>query len=344
MPDDALRALAVAAGLAPRWTDNDNVEREVGADILRAALLALGHAAAGESDLRDSRARILAEAQATPRLATVDLGREAVLRNVRAVGKYARIAFEQGGARDLAIVEDGEGIRIPALDRIGYHRLQVDDEEIVIAVAPPSARTLAEAGEGRRMVGLAAQIYGLRTKDDGGAGHFGAVAECAEAAARRGVDALALSPAHALFLADDNHFTPYSPSSRLFLNALYADPALVFGKERVALATASLRAARDDGGESLVDWPRVAQRRKKILRALYDSFRKTDLAHQTALARDFLDFRREGGDALEAHATFEALHAQQFTRDFTTGATGIAVSPTPARPPSRISRAKMPTT
>jgi 4-alpha-glucanotransferase len=317
MPDDALRALAVAAGLAPRWTDNDNVERDVGPDILRATLLALGYATSSNDDLRESRARIAAEQHGPPHLATVDLGRETLLRNLRSREKYARIEFEQGGARDIAVIDDSDGLRIPALDRIGYHRLLVDGGEIILAVAPSSARTLAEAGDGRRMFGLAAQVYGLRTQGDDGAGHFGAVAECAAAAARRGADALALSPAHALFLADEHHFTPYSPSSRLFLNALYADPALVFGAERVAHVASSLRAARHDGSESLVDWPRVSQGRKLILHALYDSFRAHDLSHATALAKDFLAFRREGGDALQAHATFEALHAREFGRDFT---------------------------
>ena len=49
-------------------------------------------------------------------------------------------------------------------------------------------------------------------------------------------------------------FGPYSPSSRLFLNPLYADPALVFG------AAPSPRGARTIGedvhdGAALIDWP-----------------------------------------------------------------------------------------
>ena len=45
-------------------------------------------------------------------------------------------------------------------------------------------------------------------------------------ATRRG--ALSLSPGARLFLADENR--AYSPSSRLFVNALYADPALAFDR------------------------------------------------------------------------------------------------------------------
>ena len=59
----------------------------------------------------------------------------------------------------------------------------------------------------------------------------GAVRDLAEAAARQGADAVALSPVHGLFAADPARYGPYSPSSRLFLNPLYADPAVVFGAE-----------------------------------------------------------------------------------------------------------------
>lgn len=342
MTDDALRDLAVAAGLAPRWTDNDNVEQTVGLDTLRSALFALGYSAGSSADIAASRARVAEEQREPPALVTVTVGEAALVAGLAPKGAFARIEFEQGGALDFPASMESGGLRLPALRRIGYHRLLVDAREIVVAVAPPRAFTFADAGGGRKMFGLAAQIYALRGKDDDGAGHFGAVADLAEAAARAGADALALSPAHALFLADENHFTPYSPSSRLFLNALYADPAAVFGQDRFVSLDPSLRGAqrRNDpstgpsgspvnglprrpcgpprnDGEDLIDWPAVSRDRIAALRALYESFRATDLAQATALAQDFARFRRDGGQALEEHAVFETLHAKHFRADFT---------------------------
>lgn len=241
MTDDALRDLAVAAGFAPRWTDNDNVGRTVGLDTLAAALFALGYPAGSAADIADSRARLADETREPPALVAVTAGEAAVVAGLAPKNAFARIEFEQGGALDFPVVADAGGLRLPSVRRIGYHRLLVDGREIVVAVAPPRAFTFADASGGKKMFGLAAQIHALRGKDDDGAGHFGAVADLAEAAARRGADALALSPAHALFLADENHFTPYSPSSRLFLNALYADPTAVFGEEKLASSRTSLR-------------------------------------------------------------------------------------------------------
>ena len=241
------------------------------------------------------------------------------IRYFRKVPGYAQQAFFDGvyfgfgGAGDLRLDEEG---RLPPVGRPGYHRLYLGVREITLAIAPARARTIEDAAEGDRIWGIAAQIYGLRSAGDGGLGHFGAVASLAESAARRGADLVALSPAHALFLADQDHYTPYSPSSRLFNNALYADPTDVFGADRVATADARCLADATDA-PGLIDWPRAAGARAALLRALYDDFCATDMKSLSALAADFVAFRAEGGEALEAHARFEALHAQEFHRDFT---------------------------
>lgn len=314
MSDDALRALAVEAGFQARWTDNDGVEREVSVETLRASLAALGLSAQSGAQIVDARARLADErlAGAQPALLVAQQGERVALGPARS-GAHVRVEYELGGAVDLRV--DGEG-RLPGIARTGYHRLYLDGREITLAVTPSTARTLGEAAGGGRMWGLAAQIYGLRSKGDGGIGHFGAVAQLAESAARRGADLVALSPAHALFLADENHYTPYSPSSRLFYNALYADPADVFGAERAASVAARIETDAPDAS-ALIDWPRAGRTKARLLRALYEDFCAGDLKSSSALAVDFLAFRADGGEALEAHALFEALHARQFRRDFT---------------------------
>ena len=314
MSDEALRVLAIEAGFQPRWTDNDGVERGVSVETLRAALAALGLPADTDAAVVDSRARLSEEraSLALPPLRTMTAGDTALLGGAHQNARV-RLEYEQGGAAEFRLDADG---RLPRIDRIGYHRLIVGGQEVTLAVAPPAARTLNEAAGGGRMWGLAAQIYGLRSAGDGGVGHFGAVAQLAESAAARGADLVALSPAHALFLADENHYTPYSPSSRLYFNALYADAADVFGADRVGKITAScIGSAPDSGG--LIDWPRAARGRVALLRALYEDFCRSDLQASSDLAADFLAFRASGGDTLEAHAIFEALHAREFRCDFT---------------------------
>ena len=318
--DAALEALAASAGLSPRWTDNSGVERVVAPEVLAAALEALGLPADSDAQIAESRAQVEAERAAPgwPPLIAATLGAPTPLPAARP-GLPARVEFELGGARELRLGEDGAGRAcLPGLDRIGYHRLLVAGQCVTLAVAPHSARSIGDVAQGRKLWGLAAQIYGLRS--DGGFGDFGAVAALCEQAARRGADMLMLSPAHALYATDVHHFAPYSPSSRLFANALHADPALVLGADFCAphAARFETRFAQARASE-LIDWPLAAQARLDYFRALFEAFVAQDSRGGAigAKALDFARFRAEGGQTLERHAIFEALHATQFSSDFT---------------------------
>lgn len=57
-------------------------------------------------------------------------------------------------------------------------------------------------------------------------GDLGALADAAARFAGLGADALAISPVHAVFAGQSSGFSPYAPSSRLFLNAALAAPEL----------------------------------------------------------------------------------------------------------------------
>ena len=174
---------------------------------------------------------------------------------------------------------------MPGLDRPGYHRLEMGDAEVTLAVAPPRCFTVEDVARGERIHGIAAQVYGLRRAGDGGTGDLGGVRALATSAARRGADALALSPMHALFPATPERFGPYSPSSRLFHNPLHADPSMILGAERVraCVEVAGLQSEMDElEGLDLVDWPRAARAKLTLFRALFESFERLELASRRA--------------------------------------------------------------
>ena len=75
-----------------------------------------------------------------------------------------------------------------------------------------------------RAWGLSVQAYALRSARNWGIGDFEDVARLAEFAAGLGADFLGLSPLHALFFADPSRISPYSPSSRDFLNPRHFPP------------------------------------------------------------------------------------------------------------------------
>ncbi len=72
-----------------------------------------------------------------------------------------------------------------------------------------------------RVWGVTCQLYGLRSARNLGIGDFEDLAQLAELAAGAGADFIGVNPLHALFYADAGRYSPYAPSSRLFLNPFY---------------------------------------------------------------------------------------------------------------------------
>ena len=306
MSSDAdLLALADAAGIAARWRDVHGKDRDVAPGTLRAVLDALGLPSGSPEQVAASRA-LLAEESRLPPLCTAVAG-QPVLLGLPGTPEF-RLVREDGQVLDGRAESWGERlVHLPVSPPPGYHRLTIGGAETVLAVAPPRCFALEDAAPGRPW-GLAVQLYGLRREGGGGLGDFAALAAFARAAAARGADALAISPVHAQFSADPHRFSPYAPSSRLFLNVLHADPAtlgepaLRAALDRTGLAEAFARLEALD----LVDWPAAARARLSLFRALFDGF---------AGSPEFDRFRAEGGEALERHARFEALHAHLYGAD-----------------------------
>jgi len=315
MSDDALRDLARRAGIAVEWQDFAGRPRVVAPDVLRRILAALGLPADSSRDLSASR-RILSRRTGftdLPPLVTAIAGRPTRLDIGGNEAQTAQLFLERGGQRDISLLPARGRLRVPAVQETGYHRLRVDDREIVLAVAPARCRSIEDVVPDARLWGIAAQVYALRTPGDAGIGDASGIVSLAEAAAERGADALALSPLHALFAADPTRYGPYAPSSRLFLNPVHAAPMLVFGSERVS------RVVSDAGiGDSLprvearelIDWPGSATTKYAVLRALFDHFLDSD-DWDGPLGADFARFRVNAGPLLTEHACFEALHANQ---------------------------------
>jgi 4-alpha-glucanotransferase len=306
-----LEILASRAGLAVDWIDANGRPQHVHPDALRAVLKGLGHPADTDAQV-DASLRDLEQAQLDkhlPPLLTVDSGQSLDLAHYFEPDTLCRVHLEQGETLELRL--DGNAV-LPGVIALGYHQVQINDQTFTLAVAPTHCYSVAEAVDSQpaRAWGISAQLYGLRRLNDGGFGDTLALEHLARAAAERGADALAISPMHAMFSADPQRYSPYSPSSRLFLNSLYASPACILGEREVRNAIEALGIAdelHDLEQLDLIDWPAAAQAKQRLLRALYEDFRH---GHHPQHA-DFLSFRQTGGEALENHCRFEAVQAMR---------------------------------
>jgi 4-alpha-glucanotransferase len=316
--DAALARLAEAAGLAAQWRDFRNEARNVGADTLRAILEAMELPCASSAQIDESFARIAEERRKiAPALITaIEKQPVALPGGAFEEGQAVEIAYDNGDVAAPRVERGPDGPQLPPIAYVGYHRLRVGDREVTLAIAPRRAIGPRELGADRKLFGIAAQLYSLRRKGDGGIGDFSALADLARRAAARGADAIAVSPVHALFAAQLDRFSPYAPSSRLFLNALHADPVAIFGPQPVQGVIDALGIApelKHLEQLELVDWPAAGRARQMLLRGLYDELKRGILGKtsRSIAGRDFADFKRTGGEALDDHARFEAIHAHQ---------------------------------
>ncbi len=301
MTDEVLRDLARRAGIAVEWQDYAGRPHVVTPAVLRRVLGGLGLPADTSRELSASR-RLLTKRSSLadlPPLVTAVAGRPTRLDVGGNEAQPAELALERGEVRQVALLPARGRLRIPAISEIGYHRLRVEDREIVLAVSPARCRSIEDVVPDARLWGLAAQLYGLNHPGDAGIGDLAGAADLARAAGAKGADAIALSPMHALYAADPAKFGPYSPSSRLFLNPLHAAPELVFGQAAGAAVSA------DNG---LIDWPTAAGQKYAALRKIFEAFLDGN-DWDGPLGADFARFRSDRGPLLYEHACFETLQA-----------------------------------
>jgi 4-alpha-glucanotransferase len=320
MSDNDVRDLAQRAGVELNWTDYADKPRDVPLDAVRDILTALGIGCRTKADIAQSRRTL--EPASAPVSVTAVAGQPIDLpsSHFASDNRRARVTMEDGNELDVDISADANRLRLPAVHTVGYHRLEIANKSVVLAVAPPRCFSIEDLAAGKQLAGLAAQIYGLRHAHDCGIGDMAGVTALAGSAARMGIDALALSPTHALFVADPGHYSPYSPSSRLFYNPLLADPTAIFGEMRIARARVAAAlgiGTREREAAPLIDWQGSSRDKLAVMRCLFEDFAGSDLAGDASgiLAADFRSFRTNGGLPLEQHALFDTLHEARLQAD-----------------------------
>jgi len=183
----------------------------------------------------------------------------------------------------------------------GVYRLQVSDAATAEDVPLISAPERAFGGEFDRCWLVAVQLYGVRSARNWGMGDFTDLISLIELADHLGADGIGLNPLHALFDDRPGDCSPYSPNSRLFLNALYIDveklPEFQLDSE-TSEALAPLRAG------DAVDYVGVAHLKWRALRRAFAAFKANA---KPARQQDFDKFRAERGALLSHFACFEAL-------------------------------------
>lgn len=346
----ALDKLAALAGIQPEYDDIWGNTRRATAETRRALLDAMGVACGTEVETQASL-RVWQESEWRRPLSPVavvstaakgvslrlnlpmrDIGRSGRWRLTLESGSVAEGEFHPGQLPVDARTALDEGeylaltLALPACKEWGYHALDLALEGLPpasmrIIVCPTDCYQPDAVRDDHRVWGASAQLYGLRSERNWGMGDFTDLKRLMDWAAQSGAGLIGVNPLHALYPHNPRHCSPYSPSSRVYLNVLYIDVEAVpeFSECDDARTTvadaefqAKLRALR---ATPLVDYGEVAAVKFALLERLWRHFREQHLPRNTPRASDFRRYVSEQGESLWHQALFEALQAQFSRRD-----------------------------
>jgi 4-alpha-glucanotransferase len=355
-----LRNLARLCGVTMEYRDNFGKRRRPSRAAMEALLTAMGVPCGTPAEIRDSLEHSLSlqiDRLLPPvTVATPDPGRRLLL-NLRwprpeipsGVEMNGEFTGEHGGKREWlpsasqltlkAVQPANEGyilqlsLPLPHDLTLGYYdlkfNLKIAGREIsadtYLAVSPGQAYVPPDLEHGERLWGLNLPLYALRSSHNWGIGDFEDLRAATAWAQELGAAFVGINPLHAPQPGIKDNPSPYSPSSRLFLNYLYVNlekvPDLQDSPEAAALlASPDFQADLDRLREAfLVRYQDVRRLKEKFLHILFNSFSERHgfpEAPRTPRGRDFARFVAEGGKTLENFCIFQALGEHQGKKDW----------------------------
>ncbi|HEX6964877.1 MAG TPA: 4-alpha-glucanotransferase [Gemmatimonadaceae bacterium] len=202
----------------------------------------------------------------------------------------------------------------------GYHTVRLHvraaheerEAEQTLIVTPSSCVTPAGLLGGRRVFGITANLYTIRSARNWGVGDLTDLRDLAVWSAEVGADFIGVNPLHAL-RNHDSQISPYSPVSRLFRNVLYLDveavPELAESAEaREMLARRDVREAlRSVHASERVEYERVMALKRPVLELLHRTFARAHRGTADARGAAYARYLEQQGRSLTTFATFLAL-------------------------------------
>ena len=325
-----MRALADRVGIIAEYVDQTGKERRVTSDRTRRALLtAMGFDVANDRAAAESldilrereRRRLLPPVRVTtdnaasiaatlPSGWTSGVEWEVELENEQGETKRAvgRGTNASRGRHEVTLEEPLE---------LGYYTLslttsakgQTARAQQRLIVVPDKCTSPERLLGGRRVVGLTANLYTVRSARNWGVGDTADLRRLVEWAGEIGAAFVGVNPLHAL--RNRGHdISPYGPVSRLFGNVLYLDldaiPEMAESPEaRTLAAQARLRIDELRRG-SRVDYAGVMAVKRPVLEALHRSFVEHRVTNRQR-GRAFARYVESQGRPLEDFATWCAI-------------------------------------
>jgi 4-alpha-glucanotransferase len=208
-----------------------------------------------------------------------------------------------------------------------------------LAVSPGQAWIPSFLAQGTRLWGFNLPLYALRSRRNWGIGDFADLQAATAWAGELGASFVGVNPLHAPQPGANADPSPYSPTSRLFLNFLYVNleniPEMQDCPEaRALLASPDFQADLARLRNSpLVAYPEVRRQKRKLLEILFAAFAEghgLPEAPRTPRGWEFSKFVVQGGQALKNFSLYQALTDHEGKRNWRRWPVNLQRPDTPA--------------
>lgn len=232
---------------------------------------------------------------------------------------------------------DGELTQVIVLDDVEYHQylhelpwqLPAGYHQLAIAGSAQQQRLIITPGRcfqpepftRHKQWGIALQLYALRSERNWGIGDFTDLGNTLSYLASVGADFIGLNPIHALYPAMPESASPYSPSSRRWLNISYIDVEAMPGFANCSRTKALVEAPgfvsqlSEQRSKDYVDYSGVMQLKLPAMKSLYQWFSEQKSTTAKDINKAFKQFKLQGGDSLLQLALYDALHAHLYQQN-----------------------------
>ncbi|HED4444061.1 TPA: 4-alpha-glucanotransferase [Pasteurella multocida] len=209
-------------------------------------------------------------------------------------------------------------ITLPALE-FGYYHLRITYENHAYSVRlliSPKTAYQPPVLQQRKAWGLNVQLYSLRSKQNWGIGDFADLAYLVEQATKYGVDFIGINPLHLMYSAVPEWASPYSSSSRRWLNPIYLSVTTLpefkccksvqhwFASDEIQDLLEQLQATE------LVDYAQVMWLKQNALEQLFAFSKRSQSTSIIQRRQAFLQFMQQQGEPLLLQGLFEVLDRQ----------------------------------
>ena len=180
-----------------------------------------------------------------------------------------------------------------------------------LIITPVKMYTPESILNGKKVWGVSSQLYSVRSRNNWGIGDFADLKQLLLGVHKCGGQFVGLNPMHAGYPPDESSVSPYSPSSRNWVNIVYISvnsvPELAHCKEALDLINSEkfqqkLRVLRD---KEYVDYRGVIEAKLQVLRMIFDHVKVDD--KRSSRGNKFNEFVERGGENLINFATYDAM-------------------------------------